>query len=158
MRTSAPSATARVGTSHFLLPLSAILGGACARSLPPESQNCNRPFRSLPTERPKELAPGAPTYVPTDLQAYLKEMRYSRNGMPVVFVIATEWKLRAAVRAELRELGVDALGMDSAEDVGRALAGGAMPAVVVMEANAELAGDPAIQGLVGRVPTALVAS
>jgi hypothetical protein len=85
-------------------------------------------------------------------------MRYSKNGMPVVFVIATDWKLRAAVRAELRERAIDALGMDSAEDVGRALAGGAMPAVVVLEANAELAGDPAIQSLVGRVPTVLVAS
>jgi hypothetical protein len=73
-------------------------------------------------------------------------------------VIATDWKLRAAVRAELRECGIDALGMDSAEDVGRGLAGGAMPAVVVLEANAELAGDPAIQGLVARVPTILVAS
>jgi hypothetical protein len=85
-------------------------------------------------------------------------MRYSKNGMPVVFVIATDWKLRAAVRAELRERGIDALGMDSAEDVGRALAGGAMPAVVVLEANAELGGDAAILSLVGRVPTILVAS
>ncbi len=85
-------------------------------------------------------------------------MRYSKNGMPVVFVIATEWKLRAAVRAELRERGIDALGMDSAEDVGRALAGGAMPALMVLEANAELAGDSAIQSLVRRVPTVLVAS
>ena len=86
-------------------------------------------------------------------------MRYSKNGMPpVVFVIATDWKLRAAVRAELRERAIDALGMDSAEDVGRALAGGAMPAVVVLEANAELAGDPAIRSLVRRVPTVLVAS
>ena len=86
-------------------------------------------------------------------------MRYSKNGMPpVVFVIATDWKLRTAVRAELRERAIDALGMDSAEDVGRALAGGAMPAVVVLEANAELGGDAAIQSLVGRVPTVLVAS
>jgi hypothetical protein len=85
-------------------------------------------------------------------------MRYSKNGMPMVFVIATDWKLRAAVRAELRERGIDALGMDLAEDVGRALAGGAMPAVMVLEANAELAGDPAIHGLVRRVPTILVAS
>jgi len=85
-------------------------------------------------------------------------MRYSNNGMPVVFVIATDWKLRAAVRAELRERGIDALGIDTAEDIGRALAGGAVPAVVVLEANAELAGDPAIQGLVARVPTVLVAS
>jgi len=85
-------------------------------------------------------------------------MRYSKNGMPVVFVIAKDWKLRATVRAELRERGIDALGMDSAEDVGRALAGGAMPAVIVLDANAELAGDPAIQGLAARVPTVLVAS
>ncbi len=85
-------------------------------------------------------------------------MRYSKNGMPVVFVIATEWKLRAAVRAELRERGIDGLGMDSAEDVGRALAGGAMPAVVVLEANAGLADDPAVRDLVTRVPTVLVAS
>ena len=85
-------------------------------------------------------------------------MRYSNNGMPVVFVIATDWKLRAAVRAELRERGIDALGIDSAEDIGRALAGGAVPAVVVLEANAELAGDPAIQGLAARVLTVLVAS
>ena len=85
-------------------------------------------------------------------------MRYSKNGMPVVFVIARDWKLRTAVRAELRERAIDALGMDSAEDVGRALAGGAMPAVVVLEANAELAGDPAIRSLVRRVPTVLVAS
>ena len=85
-------------------------------------------------------------------------MRYSNNGMPVVFVIASDWKLRAAVRAELRERGIDVLGMDTAEDIGRALAGGAVPAVVVLEANAQLAGDPAIQGLVARVPTVLVAS
>lgn len=85
-------------------------------------------------------------------------MRYSKNGMPVVFVIATDWKLRAAVRAELRELGVDALGMDSAEDVGWALAGGTMPAVVVLEANAGLADDPAMQSLIVKVPTILVAS
>lgn len=85
-------------------------------------------------------------------------MRYSKNGMPVVFVIATDWKLRAAARAELRERGIDALGIDSAEDAGRALAGGAMPAVIVLEANAELACDSAIRGLVARVPTVLVAS
>jgi hypothetical protein len=85
-------------------------------------------------------------------------MRYSKNGMPVLFVIAKDWKLRAAVRAELRERGIDALGMESAEDVGRALASGAMPAVVVLEANAGLADDPAVQDLVTRVPTVLVAS
>ena len=85
-------------------------------------------------------------------------MRYAKNGMPVVYVIATDWKLRTAVRAELRERGIDALGMDSADDVGRVLAADAMPAVMVLEANAELAGNPAIQKLVARIPTVLVAS
>lgn len=76
--------------------------------------------------------------------------------MPVVFVIATDWKLRTAVRAELREVGVDALGMDSPNDAGRLLASNQMPAVIVLEATAELVGDSAIQNLVKRVPTILI--
>jgi hypothetical protein len=43
-------------------------------------------------------------------------MRYPKIWMPVVLVIATNWKLRAAVRAELRERGIDALEIDSPED------------------------------------------
>src|SRR5580704_1614759 len=78
--------------------------------------------------------------------------------MAIVYVVATDWKLRTAVRAELRERVIDALGMESADDVGRALARGEMPSAVVLEATAELAGDSAIQGLVTRVPTVLVAS
>ena len=78
--------------------------------------------------------------------------------MSVVFIIARDWTLRAGLRAELRETGIDALGMDSAEDAGRAFAEGQVPAVVVLEATAEFAGDPAIQALVKRVPTVLIAS
>jgi DNA-binding response OmpR family regulator len=78
--------------------------------------------------------------------------------MPDVFVIATDWMLRVAVRAELRELGIDALGMDSPDDAGSALASNQMPAVVVLDATAELVGNPAIQNLVKRVPTILIAS
>jgi DNA-binding response OmpR family regulator len=78
--------------------------------------------------------------------------------MPVVFVIATDWTLRAAVRAELREAGIDALGMDSPDDAGRALASNQLPAAIVLEATAELAGNAAIQNLVKRVPTILIAS
>jgi hypothetical protein len=78
--------------------------------------------------------------------------------MPVVFVIATDWTLRAAVRAQLRELGIDALGMDSLDDAGRALANNQMPSAIVLEATAELAGNPAIDNLVKRVATVLIAS
>lgn len=78
--------------------------------------------------------------------------------MAIVFVIARDWTLRTAVRAELRELGIEALGMESAEDVVRALAAGQMPAVVVLEGTAENAGEPAVQKLIERVPTVLIAS
>jgi hypothetical protein len=78
--------------------------------------------------------------------------------MPVVFVIARDWKLRAGVRAELREMGIEALGMDSAEDAGRALASGKNPAAVVLEATAEIAADRAIEKLLQRVPSVVVAS
>jgi hypothetical protein len=78
--------------------------------------------------------------------------------VPTVFVIAADWTLRAGVRAELRELGIDALGMDSADDVGRALADNQVPVAIVLEATADLAGNPAIQTLVKRVPTVLIAS
>jgi len=85
-------------------------------------------------------------------------MLHSMDKMPVVFVIAHDWSLRAGVRAELRERGIEALGMDAAADAGRAIASGQLPAVVVLEAIPELAGDLAIQKLVERVPTLLIAS
>ncbi|MFZ0882204.1 MAG: hypothetical protein WAN14_02285 [Candidatus Acidiferrales bacterium] len=78
--------------------------------------------------------------------------------MPLVFIIARDWQLRAGLRAELRERGIDALGMDSAEDAGRSFAEGQMPALVVLDAIAEFAADAAIQSLIKRVPTILIAS
>jgi len=78
--------------------------------------------------------------------------------MPVVFIIAPDWTLRTAVRAELREIGVKALGMESADEVGRALADGEMPSVIVLEAVSPIASSPAVQKLIERVPTILIAS
>ncbi|MGC2333343.1 MAG: hypothetical protein WA581_17955 [Candidatus Acidiferrales bacterium] len=78
--------------------------------------------------------------------------------MPVVFVIARDWNLRVGVRAELRERGIEALGMDAPVDAGRALASGQLPAVVVLEAVPELTADLGVQKLVENVPTILIAS
>jgi hypothetical protein len=78
--------------------------------------------------------------------------------MAVVFVIATDWTMRTAVRAELRERAVEALGMDSADDVRHAVASGRLPNVVLLEATEEFLGDPGIQNLTQRVPTVLIAS
>jgi DNA-binding response OmpR family regulator len=85
-------------------------------------------------------------------------MLYFLAKMAIVFVVARDWTLRTAVRAELREMGIEALGMESAEDVGRALASGQMPATLVLEGTAEIIGDPAVQKLIERVPTILIAS
>jgi DNA-binding response OmpR family regulator len=85
-------------------------------------------------------------------------MRYPEIRMPAVLVIAKDWKLRTAVQAELRERGIDALEMGSVEAVERVLASGDLPAVVVLEATGELAGEPAIQNVLARVPTILIAS
>lgn len=77
--------------------------------------------------------------------------------MPVVFVISEEWMLRAGVRAELRELGIKTLGMDTAADVGTAIADGESPSVVVVDANARAASDPAVRQLMKRIPAILIA-
>ena len=78
--------------------------------------------------------------------------------MPTVFVIARDWILRTGVRAELREQAIKALGMDSLDQAGKALASGEMPAALVIEAAPEIVDDPALEPLVRRVPTVLIAS
>jgi len=57
--------------------------------------------------------------------------------MPVVFVVSRDWTLRTALRAELRERAIDALGLETADDIGKALAQGIVPSVVVID-SAEL--------------------
>lgn len=85
-------------------------------------------------------------------------MLYFRAGMPIVFIIARDWTLRTSVRAELREAGIDALGMDSPSDAGKALAAGELPSAIVVEAVTGLADDPRIASLVERIPAVLIAS
>ena len=91
-------------------------------------------------------------------KAPLAGMLYSVAGMPVVYVIGEDWTLRAGVRAELRERGINALGMETAADVDGVLAAGEVPAAMVLDAGAKAASDPAIQALAGRVPTVVIAS
>jgi DNA-binding response OmpR family regulator len=57
--------------------------------------------------------------------------------MLFVFVVSRDWTLRTALRAELRERGADALGLETADDIGKALAQGIVPSVVVID-SAEL--------------------
>jgi DNA-binding response OmpR family regulator len=60
-------------------------------------------------------------------------MLYSAAKMPVVFIVSGEWDLRGAVRAELREAGMEALGMETVEDMARAIGGGMAPSLVVID-------------------------
>lgn len=53
--------------------------------------------------------------------------------MPPVFIVSAEWNLRGAVRAELREAGLEALGMETVEDMARTIAGGVAPSLVVVD-------------------------
>jgi hypothetical protein len=78
--------------------------------------------------------------------------------MSIVFILAHDWTLRAGLRAQLREQGIEALGMESNDDAGKALAAGQLPSVLVLEATADLSEEAAIQSLAGRVPTILIAS
>ena len=78
--------------------------------------------------------------------------------MPTVFVIGQDRQLRANVRAELREQGVEALGMESLDDAAQAIATGTIPAAVVFDAAGEAVPEPALANLARRVPVILVAS
>jgi hypothetical protein len=53
--------------------------------------------------------------------------------VPIVFVISPEWTLRTMVRAELREAGIEALGMEATGDLVEALHRGIAPSVVVID-------------------------
>jgi DNA-binding response OmpR family regulator len=67
--------------------------------------------------------------------------------MPTVFVISQDWRLRAGVRAELRERGVDARGMESFDQAAQAMAAGATPDAVVLDAGEGFPGDATASGL-----------
>lgn len=55
--------------------------------------------------------------------------------MPTVFVMGMDWTMRAAVRAELRERGVEALAFASFQDVAEVLPAGQAPVAVVLDGS-----------------------
>jgi hypothetical protein len=76
--------------------------------------------------------------------------------MPTVFIIARDWPLRAMVRAELLEQGVNAIAMEISAEAGTRIASGVLPTIVVFEASNEL--DPGLDSLARRVPFVVVTS
>jgi DNA-binding response OmpR family regulator len=80
--------------------------------------------------------------------------------MPVVFIVSGEWDLRGAVRAELREAGIEALGLETVEDIARSIAGGIAPSLVVLD-GAQLHKSEtrqALQNLGSRLPLLVIDS
>lgn len=80
--------------------------------------------------------------------------------MPVVFIVSREWDLRGAVRAELREAGVAALGMETVDDMAKAIAGGVAPDLVVLDGDNlhHLTTRQALQNLASHVPVLVIDS
>jgi DNA-binding response OmpR family regulator len=90
----------------------------------------------------------------------LCKMLYPAYKMPVVFIVSGEWDLRGAVRAELREAGIEALGMETVEDMAQTIAGGIAPSLVVLD-GAQLRKTEtrqALQNLSARLPFLVVDS
>ncbi len=53
--------------------------------------------------------------------------------MAIVFVISKDWILRAGLRAQLREIGIEALGFETVGEAANALADARVPSVIVVE-------------------------
>lgn len=85
-----------------------------------------------------------------------EKMLYCWARMPTVFIIARDWPLRAMVRAELIEQGVDAIAMEFSAEAGSRIAAGVLPSVVVLEASSQI--EPGLESLAHRVPFVIVAS
>jgi DNA-binding response OmpR family regulator len=80
--------------------------------------------------------------------------------MAVVFIVSGEWDLRGAVRAELREAGIEALGLESVEEMARMIAGGIGPSLVVLDGALlhKTETRQALQNLSARLPILVVDS
>ena len=80
--------------------------------------------------------------------------------MAAVFIVSGEWNLRGAVRAELREAGITAMGMENLDDMARTIARGSAPDAVVVDGEI-LRGEESrekLQNLATRVPVLVVGS
>ena len=78
--------------------------------------------------------------------------------MPTVFVIGEDWTLRSLVRAELREHGIEALGMETPAEAAQAIAAGTVPSAMVLDSTPLGGAAAALEFLPRSVPVLLVTS
>jgi DNA-binding NarL/FixJ family response regulator len=85
----------------------------------------------------------------------------TKAEMPTVFVISQDWQLRIGVRAELRERGVEALGMEQMDVAAQHVAGRHLPSAVVLDVGEGRPADfvaSAAASLARIAPLVLIAS
>lgn len=82
------------------------------------------------------------------------------DAVKEIWVVSADWKLRALVRAELRERGFEAHGFESLESATAEWNSGRLPAVLVFDAGAPGGHTPAEAAThwVAHVPVVVVAS
>jgi hypothetical protein len=80
--------------------------------------------------------------------------------MAACFLVTRDERFRALLRAELREAGVEALGLETSDDLAQTIGGGIAPSVIVID-GAEVAGAASREALANvarRVPILLIDS
>jgi DNA-binding response OmpR family regulator len=88
----------------------------------------------------------------------LQKIRVPPGAMPTVFVIGDDWHLRANVRAELREQGIEALGMETLDAAEQALAQGSVPDAIVADASSGRIDGTRLAALARHAPLIVVAT
>jgi DNA-binding response OmpR family regulator len=80
--------------------------------------------------------------------------------MPVVLIVSSEWDLRGAVRAELRQAGIDALGLETIDDMGQMIARGVAPSLIVVDGAQlyETKTRAALENVSSRLPVLVIDS
>jgi DNA-binding response OmpR family regulator len=78
--------------------------------------------------------------------------------MATVFVISPDWMLRAGLRAELREQGIETLGFATVGDAAQAVDAEHPPSVIAVEAAEYPTAARWRAGLQGHAPILVVAS
>jgi hypothetical protein len=80
--------------------------------------------------------------------------------MAACFLAMRDDRIRALLRAQLREAGIEALGLESCDDLAEAIGGGAAPSVIVID-GAELsdaAAREALANVARRIPILVIDS
>ena len=80
--------------------------------------------------------------------------------MAACFLVMRDERIRALLRAQLREAGIEALGLESCDDLAEMIGGGTAPSVIVIDGAelADAASREALANVARRVPVLVIDS